>query len=253
MQLAQAYIHLSPYDVAPDEEGRLGLIARRTGIAAAERVYGDNVAVDIRLEEGSLKVWVTVLTILEGLHFTYGTIADYKGFKESVVELCKDAREFGADVCGVFPKKIGASETQVFRTERRLKTPGKIARLISKLDRLKMPDLTLSKTEAERLREQICKELEAVLKDLTAVEAEELQQIVSKGLTNAPPSRGGSQLDVQRVGIRPRFQRTRPLLSQMLAMVPNPPRQEGGSRLIFHDIVVLSGRRDEDGPPVPAR
>lgn len=63
-------------------------------------------------------------------------IADYKGFKESIVEICEDAKEFAIDVCGPFVKKAGVPKEDVYRFERRLKTPGKLLRISKRLDKL---------------------------------------------------------------------------------------------------------------------
>jgi hypothetical protein len=132
-QLAQAYIHLKPYRASEKEVRSLGRYAKRIAIKAAAEIYGGDVEVEVQIEEGSLVTRVTIIGLILGV---YGHVADYKGFKESVVELCDDAREFAVDVCGPFVKKAGVSKEDVYRFERRLKTPGKLYRLGKRLDKL---------------------------------------------------------------------------------------------------------------------
>lgn len=125
-ELAQAYIHLKPYN-APDRKLRqLGRVAERLALKAAVDIYGGGVTVDIELEEGSLRTRLTVMGSIAFL--VYGGIADYGGFKQSAIELCNDAREFAVDVCAPFIQRAGVSRDDVFRFERRLKTPGKLYR-----------------------------------------------------------------------------------------------------------------------------
>ncbi len=98
---------------------------------AAADIYGGGVEVDVQIEEGSL---ITRITVVGGLLLgAYSTIADYKGFKDRVVEMCDDAREFAVDVCSPFVKKAGVPNEDVYRFERRLKTPGKLYRLSTTL------------------------------------------------------------------------------------------------------------------------
>ena len=106
--LAQAYIHLKPYPASERKIRSLGRYATRVAIKAAADIYGGGVEVEVQIEEGSLITRITVAGSL--LLGAYSVIADYKGFKESVVEMCDDAREFAVDVCGPFIKKAGRAE-----------------------------------------------------------------------------------------------------------------------------------------------
>jgi hypothetical protein len=138
---------------------------------------------------------------LEAAHVTYGIIADYKGFKEGIVELCKDAREFGADVCGAITKNSGASDHQIFRIEKRSKTPGRIRRLIDKLEDLNEIEGQLSKSELARLLERVRRDLELLEKDLSPDEIKTLHQALR--FENLPPLK-----EMPRRRSRPEAQRT---------------------------------------------
>jgi hypothetical protein len=190
-QLAQAYVHLRPYRVTRGLLDELGDYTEQTAIEAIKRIYGGNVTVEIKIEEGSLKAWVTVLGVLyvgaDIAHKTYGTIADYKGFKDSIVELCKDAREFGVDVCGAVTAKSGASESQIFRTEKRRKTPGRLARLIEHLEQVDQLQGKLSKGELARQMEMVRRELAVIERDLTPEESDVLHRYLQ--FENIPPLR----------------------------------------------------------------
>lgn len=133
VELAQTYIHIRPLEIHLIELDDLGSkitdIARRS----AKQIYHHEIELEVRIEEGSIKVWATVLAILAS---TYSGIANYKGFKESVVELCSDARQFGGDVCGAVTNIARSNKADVFRTEKRLKYPGKMRKIINELEQL---------------------------------------------------------------------------------------------------------------------
>lgn len=139
-QLAQAYIHLKPYAVSEAEARSLGRSAKRTAARAARRIYGGGVAIEVEIEEGSLRTRITVisvaLNILNGANWISSTVADLKGFQEGVAQLCDNAREFAVDVCNPFIAKAGVSKEEVYRFERRLKTPGRLYRFSKQLRKL---------------------------------------------------------------------------------------------------------------------
>jgi hypothetical protein len=101
-ELAQTYVHLRPFDLDPEGIGRLGATAREHAVAAAQEIYHGNVTIDIRLEAGSAKLWSTVTGVFTALHISYGIVANYSGFKESITAVCDDARQFGTFVSGHF-------------------------------------------------------------------------------------------------------------------------------------------------------
>lgn len=172
--LAQAYIHLKPYS-APDKKLKsLGRYAERLARRRAAQIYGSGVIVEIELEEGSLVTRITIIGSL--LLAASGHIADYKGFKESVVEMCDDAREFAVDVCAPFVKKAGVPEEDVYRFERRLKTPGKLYRLSKRLQRLESGAADLSARQVQRELAQLRAELDGIAGDLSQQEMQALEK-----------------------------------------------------------------------------
>ncbi len=178
-QLAQAYIHLKPY-TAPEKQLRsLGRYAERVATKAAGDIYGGGVVVEVEIEEGSL---LTRVTVVGGIFLgVYGAVADYKGFKESVVEMCDDAREFAVDVCEPFTKKAGVPKEEIYRFERRLKTPGKLYRLSRRLEKLERSATDLSPKSIQKELGSLRAELDSVAADLTQVEL----SVVEKGLVRS--------------------------------------------------------------------
>jgi hypothetical protein len=164
-KLAQAYIHLKPYAVSNRKARSLGRYAQRLAVRAAADIYDGGVEIDVQIEEGSLITRITVTGSL--LLSAYSGIADYKGFKESVVEMCDDAREFAVDVCSPFVKKAGVPKEDVYRFERRLKTPGKLYRLSKRLDKLEHSVSELSPRDIQRELASLRAELDAATTDIS--------------------------------------------------------------------------------------
>lgn len=189
-QLAQAYLHLKPYKASRKKLNALVKVAEALSTDAAKRIYDGGVAIEVELEEGSLIVRVTVIGLLAG-HLaleTYSKIADYKGFKESIVELCNDAKEFAVDVCEPFQKKAGATKDQVYRFERRLKTPGKLNRLVRRLAHIESSIEELSPRALKKELAELQGQLALIAEDLTKGEL----SIVEERLTTQrlpPPSK----------------------------------------------------------------
>lgn len=166
--LGQAYLHLKPYYASEREIRSLGRFAKRTAVRATSEIYGGDVVVEVELEEGSLIVRVTVIG---GLFLAvYSHVADYKGFKESVVELCEDAREFAVDVCAPFIKKAGVPKDEIYRFERRLKTPGKLYRINRRLEKLENSVTELSPAAIRKELAKVRSGLDAATADLSAQE-----------------------------------------------------------------------------------
>jgi len=210
-------------------------------------VYGGDVTVDVRLEEGSLRTWVSVAGVLT----IYGAIADYKGFKESIQEMCKDAREYSMDVCGGFTAAAHVNKSQVFRVERRLKTPGKLNRLLKKIEQL---DQVAEKMGTDKLQT----ELNDVQRELAAIQSElsdEENKLVQQALVfeNLPMLRRRPQnrrLEAPKVATKP--EEEEPLLLEMELVGP-PGTKKLVPKMVYHHKVYVparkSGRIGKDEPP----
>jgi hypothetical protein len=175
-ELAQTYVHLSSYGVDAETINRLGTAAQEHAVAAAREIYRGNVTIDVRLEEGSVRLWVTVYGALSVLHVGYGVIADYKGFKEGIVAICEDAQKFGTFVSDLFLKDAAATPSQIYRVERRRKLPGKIKRVIEELERLE--NTQLSDTELSARLEAVQQKLVQIERELSSQEVAGLHQML---------------------------------------------------------------------------
>ncbi|MDA9533148.1 hypothetical protein [Bradyrhizobium sp. CCBAU 25338] len=209
--LAQTYVHLRPYELNAETIQRLGAAIQESAEFAALEFYRGGVTIDVDLEEGSAKFWITVLGALEIAHMAYGTIADYKGFKESIGEMVQDARSFGDFMIEATKQQSKATDKQVFRTERRLQTPGKIKRVTEKLEKLQGAGLN-----AKQMNEQ----LEAAIHDIQQIE-KDLTEEEQKGfhtlmlhfenlppLKPAPPAQ--QEITPSPVAIRPYLESVSP-------------------------------------------
>jgi hypothetical protein len=229
--LAQAYIHLKPYSAKPSEIRALGSYAKRTAAKSAREIYGGGVTILVEIEEGSLRTRVTViaitLNVLQGAHFAYSTIADLKGFQEGVSELCDQAREFGVDVCEPFVRKAGVPKEDVYRFERRLKTPGKLYRFSKHLEKLQRSVDELSpktlKEELARLRA----ELDVIESDLSVQDRRALEGVIRS--RRLPTPRNWPRPESAKLAVRPK--------EQDLALFGDTPSDETleRRRLVFRD------------------
>jgi hypothetical protein len=209
---------------------RLGRQAEKIAIQAAENVYGGGVTVDVLLEEGSLKTWVSITGALA----IYGAIANYKGFKESVAEMCKDAREYSVDVCGAFAQAAKVNPGQVFRVERRLKTPGKLSRVLKKLEQLDKAAETMGTDKLQAQIREVQDELVAVQSELTeALVFENLPMIRER-----PRNRRPEQF---KVALKPE-EEYEPMLLQLDNSVDSSKVRPSEKKMVFHQKVYVPAR-----------
>ncbi len=256
--LAQAYVHLKPYELTAEGINRLGSSVQESAIEAARNIYRGNVTVDIELEEGSAKLRATVLGVLAFLGSTYMFIGNYKGFIESVELFCEHAKWFGETVSGAFTHQSGAQPKQVFRVERRLQTPGKIKRLTKKLDNLQTTGLNAAQLN-EQL-EDIRKDIEQIEKDISEEEKHSFHTMLLE-FENLHPMKGVplhllSPATIPAV-IRPQLgwqSSGEQLVSHGLIMTPpafprflkpEPPKEQP---LVFRNSVFVPPIDDGDGP-----
>jgi hypothetical protein len=132
---------LEALQASPERLRQLGEAAKTAGIQAATEIYGGDVWIDITVEEGSIFLRASVLGALTWLSFLGG----YKGFKESAIEAAHDARAVAQWIAEKFLDEASPNQRQIYRVERRTKTPGKIKRLSKRLEALDKAFPQLSK------------------------------------------------------------------------------------------------------------
>ena len=110
------------------ERDIVGHYRERTGLA---------VDIELRVEQGSTKVWVTVITLANAIIF-YGSL------RQSVDYLIQDAKWVSDQVLPVVKDRLGIVSDDPEYVERRLGVPGEMKRLIAEVEegRLSPADAT---------------------------------------------------------------------------------------------------------------
>jgi hypothetical protein len=234
-QLAQAYIHLKPYSASERKVRSLGRYAKRVAIRAAAELYGGDVEIEVQIEEGSLITRVTVAgSILLGV---YGFVANYKGFKEGVVEMCNDAREFAVDVCGPFITKAGLSKEDVYRFERRLKTPGKLYRFSKRLEKLEHSVDELSPRDVQKELGNLRAEFESIAQQLSPQERQALEPTLKR--PKLPPPEKWPIPEEPKAVLRKDDDLEQSLLFEEGAKVP----EDHKPRIVFREVAAVPRRQ----------
>ena len=130
-RLAEAYFHFKRFEVSDERLEQLGREASATAAFAATGLFSPDSEIEVVLEEGSLRGWCKVIGIglLVG---TYHVAVDYKSLKENLPLIVHDARAYGETFFETFLPAIHIPSQQVYRTERRTKTPGKLLRVLER-------------------------------------------------------------------------------------------------------------------------
>jgi hypothetical protein len=181
-QVAQAYFHFHT-NLSPKELRKFGRQIDRAATRAATNSFETDVLINVDIEEGSLIGRVTAYAAMVALYT--GLISDYKGVKESVKDMYSDARAFGDAVVSKAIEYSGVSDRQVYRTERRTKTVGKLGRFLNDIERLENSVNELSPAQMKRELARLNRELHAVANDLQPKERDSLNEILSA--TKLPP------------------------------------------------------------------
>jgi hypothetical protein len=232
-QLAEAYIHFRPFTASDRQIQSLGKYAQRLASDVAGEIYGGDVLVHIELEEGSLRTRMAIAgTIALGV---YGAVANYKGFKESIVAMCEDAREFSVDVCQPFTEKAGVPFKDIYRFERRLKTPGKLYRITKRLEKLERSVSDLSPKDVQKELASLRGELNAAAEDLTEVELREVEKVLRR--PKLPPPSKWPTPQAPRVAFRREDEQEFPFDGKPIE-VPLPHR-----RTVFQSTTELPSQR----------
>jgi hypothetical protein len=234
-QLAEAYIHFRPYKASDREIRALGEFAQRIAVDTAAEIYGGDVVVHVELEEGSLKSRLRVAG--EVALAIYSGVAAYSGFKESVVALCTDAQDFSVNVCAPFSEKAGVPVKDIYRFERRLKTPGKLYRITKRLDKLERSLSELSPKDVQKELSRLRRELNAIADDLSKDELKAVEKALRR--PKLPPPRKWPEPEPSKVVLRREDDRELPFPTEgSLHGLLEPPR-----RIVFQSTTKVPRQR----------
>lgn len=235
-KLAEAYFHLRPFEIREPNLERLGMRASELALTAAISIYPDDTELIVRLSAGSLKGWTTI--VVAGIFTTCSAIANYKDFKEGLSEIIADGRKFSGAFIEKFASETTKSPRQVFRTERRTKTPGKLMRATKRLEWLENNQKYLSKDDVKRERAAITEILHEAMEDLS-----EKDRLIVREMLN-PDQSDPQSIEMPRVAIRREIFAQLPLLPLDISEPTHPPDFEARFRI---------GEFVRNAPQFPAR
>lgn len=185
-EVAEAYFHLRRLDLTNEQVRQVGDLASILAAQTAATIFPPDTIIDVSLEEGSLKGWIKVIGVLG---ITYGVLADYKGFKESIREIIDDGRTFSE---AVTEKLLSSAQelkgAYVYRRERRTKTPGKIKRVIQKREWLEEHRRQLSVTDIQRESYEIERLLQQILADIEPEHRTTVRNLLGEDKPSPAPS-----------------------------------------------------------------
>ncbi|MCO4244614.1 hypothetical protein ACFOW3_23530 [Acidovorax facilis] len=121
--LAQTYVHFKT-DASPEKLDVARKYFLYVAALSASEHFKNEVLIDLRVEEGSLKGWITVAGAL------YAGICAYGSFREGIDYLVKDGKEFSDFVIKRTLSDAAPPAGALVRAERRLGVPGQISRLL---------------------------------------------------------------------------------------------------------------------------
>lgn len=185
-EIAEAYFHLKEVSLSQSQLKELGDLASAITAEAASKFFPSDSIIEVRLSEGSLKGWAKVIRI-GALFGSYGIIADYKVFKESISEINNDARQFSQKFIDNFIDSSNLPGARVYRTERRTKTPGRIKRLIERREWLEAHREYLSKAILDKESTEIERLLQHILEDIDPSERAAVRKVLGENLPPALP------------------------------------------------------------------
>lgn len=141
--IAETYIHIKDVPNGLSKEKARQYLEQHAHIWA-EKKFNKSVIVKIRIEEGSLKIWVLV-----GVPFLFNLVAGYGSFRSGIDAIVSDSKAFSNFVIEHFGEDEGVPEVAVLRTECRLGVPGKIQRFLKSLDKLNSPNIGHNERQIE--------------------------------------------------------------------------------------------------------
>jgi hypothetical protein len=221
--LAQTYLHLI---VAPSERQISETLeyVQYLGAVSAREHFRQDVELELRLEQGSLKGW---LTVVGGL---YLGLSNYGSLREGIDYAVKDSREFSAWIIEKFKSEVPMPPTALYRAERRLGLPGKIQRLYPLLEEASNLIGGRDKVEAKRRLKQVQDQLTSIAAELSdSGETQVLERI--EGMIPAPirnrlpppqpptPEHGPTPMAL---GLEGRIRRASP--QEILLNIDEPPK-----------------------------
>lgn len=182
-QLVQITLVLDVAKLTDERIATLGRIADKVAYQAALDIYGGGVEVDVVLQDGSLFAKITVIGAL--LLGTYHGVASYPDFKDGIAELCEDANKYSTEFVHSFLSASATPHKQVVNIRTNTKTPGKVIRLLKKLEKLDRGVKQIPKTDLNDGLATAKQTLQSITRDISDAEVENLRTQLE--FNNLPP------------------------------------------------------------------
>ena len=215
-KLAETYLHL---EIRLDDEGKKQLqryLKEKAPVYSAG-VYEYELEYAVNIEDGSVKVWLTVAGAI------YAGIAGYGSFRSGIDYLVKDAQTVSEHVFEDL-KASGMPQDHVVNFQRRQGVPGQIKRALRDIRMLENNGKNQSEKEYNSKTRAVGRALERISKGLDhEKDLNFLKDNIPQQLQNLLPSRlPDRHIDEARlVALRPEEYEIKPmLLGNSLAMVP---------------------------------
>ncbi len=178
-RLAQTSIRFRRYEIGAARFERLSVEIDAVAARVAREIYGPAVEVDVVIEAGSLLIRITVIgSILWG---TYDGISKYPDFKVGLGELVKDAQDYSSAIVDEVLKVTGQKKADSIA--KRDMTPGKISRIIEKLEGVKNLEKHAPRRVVQEELRQISRDVQAIERDLVPQELKQIDEVLeSRGL-----------------------------------------------------------------------
>ena len=160
-RLAQTSIRIRRFEINAAQFEQLSVEIDTIAARVARQIYGPSVEVDVVVEVDSLLIRITVIgSIIWG---TYDAVSKYPDFKVGLGELVKDSQKYGSAIADEVLKVTGQKPDSVAKRDM---TPGRISRVIRKLEKVKDLEKHAPKQVVQEELEQISRDVQAIERDI---------------------------------------------------------------------------------------
>lgn len=160
---------------------------------AGKKIYGHNYAIDLNIEEGSLKARLTQLYV--GATFILTAVGSYSDLKSSIKEIQSDSAAFAQYIYKNFfdAEGIGAANRVVKQNKKGV--PGQLSIVIRDLEGLQQDSRGLSRRQIEEIIDRSRIRLAEISRQLTEDDARKLLSLLREGNLPGLPSNPSKMLD----------------------------------------------------------
>lgn len=220
-RIVRVKLFIADFPVDLEVLERLAEVGGAVARLSSEENFNIPVEVDLDLAEGSLELAGVVIGTLFS---TYYAVGKYKAFKESVVEICEDAKTFGDTFCDKFLQKARISKSQISKQKVEVQTPERLRALLDELERLDGKWQALSEGSRTVVLARAASKLDRVLRDLN--DADRSAVVASLSFEALPPYTQWPRKEQLRAHPRRRTEKRRALSDQSVVKQPAGQRKK---------------------------